>query len=232
MLVAPVVRPNRIKKLLGLAAVLAALVLAAVLLVFDSGSQPPPPEPASTSTSVPAPPTTSVVPPPTTPPARSTRATPASAREIAVKRQEAQGRRRRRLSRPRLSRELRHRDPDRGVFLRGAQHVAVLRRNLDEMRDLFRCGRLEESVTGRPISLKNRPKSGGRDDEVDRRLVCDIAVRVQDIPGYAHVVAGLRIAPLQAAFFLDQHLLRAGEARKSSALHRRGGATGRRNRQG
>ena len=70
MLVAPVVRPNRTKKLLGLAAVLAALVLAAVLLVFDSGSQPPPPEPASTSTSVPAPPTTSVVPPPTTPPAQ------------------------------------------------------------------------------------------------------------------------------------------------------------------
>ena len=69
LLVAPTVRPNRTRKLLGLAAVLAALVLAAVLLVFDSGSQPPPPQPASTSTSVPAPPpTTSVAPPTTTPP--------------------------------------------------------------------------------------------------------------------------------------------------------------------
>ena len=79
------------------------------------------------------------------------------------------------------------------------------------MRDLFRCGRLE-GIGDRTTDLLEEPsQSGGRDDEVDRRLVCDIAVCVQDIPGYAHVVAGLRIAPLQAAFFLDQHLLRAGE---------------------
>ena len=79
------------------------------------------------------------------------------------------------------------------------------------MRDLFRCGRLE-GIGDRTTDLLEVPsQSGGRDNEADRRLVCDIAVRVQDIPGYAHVVAGLRIAPLQAAFFLDQHLLRAGD---------------------
>ena len=51
------------------------------------------------------------------------------------------------------------------------------------MRDLFRCGRLE-GIGDRTTDLLEEPsQSGGRDDEVDRRLVCDIAVRVQDIPG-------------------------------------------------
>jgi serine/threonine protein kinase len=68
MLVAPPVRPSRSRKILGLAAVLAALVLAAVLLVFDGGSQPPPSEPASTSTPVPTPLPTSIAPPPTSAP--------------------------------------------------------------------------------------------------------------------------------------------------------------------
>jgi serine/threonine-protein kinase len=65
MLVAPPLRPSRSRKILGLAAVLAALVLAAVLVVFDGSSQPPPPEPASTSTPVPTPLPTSVAPAPT-----------------------------------------------------------------------------------------------------------------------------------------------------------------------
>ena len=52
------------------------------------------------------------------------------------------------------------------------------------MSKLLRVGGSRESVTGRPISLKNRP-SRGRDDEVDRPLFCDIAVRVQEISGWA-----------------------------------------------
>jgi serine/threonine-protein kinase len=67
MAVATPVPPSRTRKLLVLAAVLAAIALAAVLVLFESGSQPSGPEPASTSTSVP-PPTTSVTPPPPTAP--------------------------------------------------------------------------------------------------------------------------------------------------------------------
>jgi eukaryotic-like serine/threonine-protein kinase len=61
MAVATPVPPSRTRKLLVLAAVLAAIALAAVLVLFESASPPSGPEPASTSTSAP-PPTTSVTP--------------------------------------------------------------------------------------------------------------------------------------------------------------------------
>lgn len=67
MAIATPVQPSRTRKLLVLAAVLAAIALAAVLVVFESGSQPSSPQPAGTSTSSPTP-TTSVVPPPPAPP--------------------------------------------------------------------------------------------------------------------------------------------------------------------
>ena len=67
MAIATPVQPSRTRKLLVLAAVLAAIALAAVLILFESGSQPSSPQPAGTSTSSPTP-TTSVVPPPAPPP--------------------------------------------------------------------------------------------------------------------------------------------------------------------
>jgi serine/threonine protein kinase len=55
-------RPSRRKKLLGLGAVLAAIVLAVVFLVFDSVRSGPAPEPVTTSTTLTTPvPTTSAI---------------------------------------------------------------------------------------------------------------------------------------------------------------------------
>jgi serine/threonine protein kinase len=68
MVVAPPVRPSQTKKLLAVAAVLAAIALAAVLALFDSGQQPSL-ERVGTSTSVPAPtPMSLPAPPPPAPP--------------------------------------------------------------------------------------------------------------------------------------------------------------------
>ena len=67
MVVAPPVRPGRRRKLVGLAAVLAAIALAAVLVMFDSPAQRPP-EPATTSTPLPTPVTSSFVTPTPVPP--------------------------------------------------------------------------------------------------------------------------------------------------------------------
>jgi eukaryotic-like serine/threonine-protein kinase len=67
MFVAPPVRPGRRRKLIGLAAVLAAIALAAVLVMFDSPAQRPP-EPATTSTPLPTPVTSSFVTPTPVPP--------------------------------------------------------------------------------------------------------------------------------------------------------------------
>ncbi len=65
MAVAAPASPSRTRRLLFLAAVLAAIALAAVLVVFESGSQPSVPGRASTSTSAPTS-TPTVVPPPQT----------------------------------------------------------------------------------------------------------------------------------------------------------------------
>ena len=63
MVVAPVVRRNRSRWYLGLAAAVVAVLVAAIAFIVDSASQPAVPEPARTSTSVTPPPTTSFVPP-------------------------------------------------------------------------------------------------------------------------------------------------------------------------
>lgn len=61
----PAVGRSRNRKVLGLVAILVAIVIAAAAFIADTTSRAPVPQPASTSTPVPAPLTTSVAPPPT-----------------------------------------------------------------------------------------------------------------------------------------------------------------------